>query len=904
MKRLTLHILLAILVLLPLSARAFNIPLLHNFTALEYQAHNVNYDIYVDNDGIVYVANFEGLLYYDKANWHIIHTPGITRLTSLNCDQEGRIWVGGYNFLGYIETDSKGALQLHAVDTSNKSGEIRAAEESKPKELMFEDSISVSIVDGNGLIVIDKDGSTICHLTEENGLCDNNVRNISYDGHGTLWGATDKGIFALAIPSKYSQLTAIQGLKGDITDIEELDSTIFVSTTKGVYKYDKDNLTPVQGITHNCIQLYQTGNSLLAATGLGVYSIFKDGQARLLSQESALSVMGTPDRFYCGELSRVMLYTNGQPSIVSEMENVVDIHQDNNQCLWMQDIYGHIWKKQKSEGRFSLASDGQTMATMIIKDGNVNIVSSTDTIDYPLFTITDKMGYTWLTNYEGRHLYAVKDGKRIEAFTEELEPLANYSIKALYHQKGKLWIGGEFGLITVGHNYYDASFDTKPELHIRSIILNADSVVWGGFGQMPNPLPTFDSHSRNISISYALAYPALAGETLYRHRLNDGQWSAWTNKTTAAFQNLAYGDYVFEVQAQDAFGRITETSAIEFSIQYPFYLGWYMQLLYLFIIGLIVYAFAKWRLRRLEQEKVRLESIVQQRTSEVIQQKNEIEEKSVRLQSALDELAQTQNELIRQEKMATAGKLTQGLIDRILNPMNYINNFSKLSCGLLKDLKANIEDEKGNMDQESLDDTLDIIEMLDQNLQKVEQHGLNTTRTLKAMEEILKDRTGGKIQMDLRTVLKQDEEMLGNYFKEKIEKFGVRAKFSMPETEVCINGNPELMSMTIMSILGNAMYAVEKKATRQQYTPEIAVTLTQDEANACITIRDNGIGIESAIIDKIYDPFFTTKPTGEAAGIGLYLSHEVIHDHGGNINVKSEKDQYTTITISLPILQK
>jgi signal transduction histidine kinase len=235
--------------------------------------------------------------------------------------------------------------------------------------------------------------------------------------------------------------------------------------------------------------------------------------------------------------------------------------------------------------------------------------------------------------------------------------------------------------------------------------------------------------------------------------------------------------------------------------------------------------------------------------------------------------------------------------------MNYINNFSKLSCGLLKDLKANIEDEEEHMDKENYEDTLDVLDMLDQNLQKVEQHGLNTTRTLKAMEEILKDRTGGKISMDLCNILKQDEEMLHNYFKEKISTYHIQVLFSLPETSVTINGNPELLSMTFMSILGNSMYALEKKAARVQYTPEVSVTLKQVDTNVVITIRDTGIGIESSIIDKIFDPFFTTKPTGEAAGIGLYLSHEVIQNHNGSIGVESEKDNYTTITITLPILQ-
>ena len=938
MRHLRLYIVIAILTLLvPTRSSSQVLPLLKNYTPENYHAHNVNYDIHIDNKGIVYVANFEGLLYYDRANWHIIHTPGITRITSLYCDKKDRIWAGGYNFLGYLKTDNKGILGLHSLDIKNLHGEVSQLQEinglltfrmsngkayqvngntvkeipanqlndeenNKPQELTFNDGLRVEVIESNGLRIIDKNNKTVCHYTEDKGLCDNTINKISYDGHGTLWGATNKGIFTIAIPSKYSHFTAADGLRGEITDIKELNSAIYVSTTNGVYKCESYNLKLVEGIGNGCSQLYQTGNSLLAATGLGIYNIPANGPVKQLSSQSAISVMGTPDKFYCGELNKVMLYTNGQPTHIADIEKATNIHIDDKQCLWIQDIYGQVWKREKNANHFSLTSDSQTVATMIIKDDKVNIVTSSDTI-YPLFTNSDKMGYTWLTNYEGRHLYAQKDGKRIETFVEEIAPLSNYAIKALYHQDGFLWLGGEFGLITIGYQYYDAAMDTKPELFIRRITLNNDSVIWGGFGTLPESLPAFDSDKRNISISFSTAYTTLVGETHYRYRINGGAWTSWSTNPTASFQNLAYGKYVFEVQAVDAFGRHTASKTVEFSIRYPFYMKWYMVVIYTILVVLIVYFIAKLRLRHLEQEKVRLENIVQERTSEVIAQKNEIEEKSVRLQSALDELAQTQHELIRQEKMATAGKLTQGLIDRILNPMNYINNFSKLSCGLLKDLKANIEDESEHMNQDNYDDTLDILEMLTQNLEKVEQHGLNTTRTLKAMEEILKDRSGGKVAMDIKAVLKQDEEMVQNYYKEKIEKYNIQIKFSLPEEEVNINGNPELISMTFMSIFGNAIYAIEKKAERQQYMPEVSVNLTQKENMATIVVYDNGIGIESTIIEKIFDPFFTTKPTGEAAGIGLYLSHEVLQNHGGDITVESEKDQHTSFTITIPTIQ-
>jgi len=103
--------------------------------------------------------------------------------------------------------------------------------------------------------------------------------------------------------------------------------------------------------------------------------------------------------------------------------------------------------------------------------------------------------------------------------------------------------------------------------------------------------------------------------------------------------------------------------------------------------------------------------------------------------------------------------------------------------------------------------------------------------------------------------------------------------------------------------LGNAVYAVVKKAQREKYAPEITLSVNSDDTQYDIVIRDNGIGIENTIINKIFDPFFTTKPTGEAAGVGLYLSREIIQNIGGDISVKSEKDAYTEFTIILPILQ-
>ena len=379
------------------------------------------------------------------------------------------------------------------------------------------------------------------------------------------------------------------------------------------------------------------------------------------------------------------------------------------------------------------------------------------------------------------------------------------------------------------------------------------------------------------------------GNTLYRYRLNNGSWSVWSEDTDASLTNIQPGNYTFSVQAKDALKRITDITSIKFRINPPFYYRWYMNLLYLLLLLVLFYMLFQLRLRKLEKDKIRLENVIQERTAEVVKQKDEIEEKSKSLEKALDDL-----------KMATVGKLTQGLIDRILNPLNYINNFSKLSEGLIKDVKANVEDEEERMDKDNYEDTMDVLDMLSGNLQKVSEHGQNTTRTLKAMEEMLKDRSGGIVEMDLTAVIRQDEEMLQAYYKKEIDKHHIQTVFDLPEAHLQINGNPEQLSKTIMSLLGNAVYAVVKKAANTSYQPKITLQSKAAGDAVKITVHDNGIGIEDTIINKIFDPFFTTKTTSEAAGVGLYLSREIVQNHGGDISVQSVKNKYTEFTITLP----
>ena len=878
---------------------AQGLPLIRNFTAAEYGGHNRCYDIVTGDDGTVYVANFEGLLYYDRAQWRMLYTPDISRVTVVYRDSKNTIWLGGFNFFARLERRANGELLMLQIGRGQFEGEVMEIFEDGGK-LQFvasdnnlyhvegrtgkavptitlakqmgthflpgveSDVVSVEALKANakitildditqtepiggglqvkvkknsGLIITDSKGRELYTITEANGLCSNQVAYVAYDGHGMLWGATVHGVFAVEMPSVYSYLLTKDGLSGEVHTITAFDDRIYAGGTNGLYSAKDRKLTRIAEVNNICWKLCLQNDRLLAATSSGIYRIAPGGGVSRLTDNATTAMLVDGDKVYAGEPDGVWCYQQDfrQRSKVSSLQMVMDIRKYAKGNLFLQNVHG------KTEGK----DPGQAKEP-----------------------IADLPGYL-------------------------LKPLGDIEIKAQYRHGDQLWIGGDevLAVIDTGKKRLARLTDCRT-LRFRSITMGSDSVLWGGYGTMPKELPKLGSDEGHLHFFYALDYAPLSGQTLYRYRLNSNAWSAWTEKQDVEFLNLPHGSFTLSIQAQLANGELSDVTSVDFSIAYPLLMRWYMVVLYIIILAYIVWQLFRYRLKRLQRDKIKLEHIVEERTSD---------------------LRNAQNELIRQEKMATVGKLTEGLIDRILNPMNYIINFSKMSNDLLKDLKENIDNNKDSIDTADYEDTLDVLDMLSENLRNVDQYGQNTTRTLKAMEEMLKDRTGGYVDMDLLPVLRQNEEMLATYFAKETAQYHIHITFNMPGGEMPLHGNPDMLSKTMMSLLGNAVYAVVKKAQKGTspseggaYVPEITFSATispplEGSGEAYILkIRDNGIGIEEKILSKIFDPFFTTKTTDEAAGVGLYLSREIIQNHGGDISVQSVKDEYTEFTITLP----
>jgi len=879
---------------IPLPVASQGLPLIRNYMAAEYGGHNRNYDIEIGEDGTVFVANFEGLLYFDRAQWRMIHAPELRRVTVVYRDKKNTIWVGGYEFFARLQKRANGELfmqQISGKDTfkgevmeifeegaslqfvvsDNNIYEVetaavptvklnrhtnakllsgvdadvislealrQSAEDAVLRDttqtVILDDDLQVKVKRDHGLIVCDGKGRKLYTITEANGLCSNQVSYVAYDGHGLLWGATANGIFAIELPSVYSYFLPKDGMTGRVQAITAFNGKIYVGDTNGLFVVDAWQYKRIAEINNICWTLCEGRDGLLAATSSGIYRIAADGRVSRLTSNATTALLVDGDKVYAGEPDGVHLYQTGQNIKLNDLPLVTEISKDARGNLWFRNVHGetaHI--------------------------GDYKAPADTSQISSPLLT-----------------------------------PFKDVKIKVRYLHDDHLWIGGDEILAVIDMGRKDLTKLTDRH-HVRfcSIVMGNDSVLWGGYGDRPRKLQRLGSDERHLHFFYALDYAPLTGKTLYRYRLDNkgimglaGQWSEWTDKQDVEFLNLPYGSFTLSVQAQLANGELSEVATVDFSIAYPLLMRWYMVVLYLLIFAYIIYLLFRYRLKRLEKEKVKLERIVEERTAD---------------------LRNAQDELIRQEKMATVGKLTKGLVDRILNPMNYIINYSKMSNDLLGDLKENIDHNKEQIDKNDYEDTLDVLDMLTKNLTSVHQFGQNTTRILKAMEEVLRDRTGGYGDITLLPVLQQVEKQFAKHHAQEQEQYGIRPVFDLPADPMPLYGNPDMLCKAVTNLLDNAAYAVVKKIQKDpQFVPEISLAVSIAEGKYSLKVRDNGTGIEEKNLGQIYDPFFTTKTTGEAAGVGLYLTREIIQNHGGDVSVASVQDEYTEFIITLPKVKK
>ncbi|PWA08751.1 sensor histidine kinase [Flavobacterium laiguense] len=288
--------------------------------------------------------------------------------------------------------------------------------------------------------------------------------------------------------------------------------------------------------------------------------------------------------------------------------------------------------------------------------------------------------------------------------------------------------------------------------------------------------------------------------------------------------------------------------------------------------------------------KAKLEIQVAERTAEILGQKEE-------LQKALDELKTTQNQLIQSEKMASLGELTAGIAHEIQNPLNFVNNFSEVSVELLDEMNEEIV--KGDFEE-----VKNIASDIKKNLEKINYHGKRADSIVKGM--LQHSRTGNttKEATDINKLADEYLRLAYHGLRAKDKSFNADLVVDFDENLPKINVFTQEIGRVLLNLFTNAFYATHQmqKKSDEAYKPMVSVKTVLKENGIEITVRDNGIGIPEAIKDKVMQPFFTTKPTGEGTGLGLSLSYDiVVKGHGGTIAIDSKENDHTVFTILLPI---
>ena len=274
----------------------------------------------------------------------------------------------------------------------------------------------------------------------------------------------------------------------------------------------------------------------------------------------------------------------------------------------------------------------------------------------------------------------------------------------------------------------------------------------------------------------------------------------------------------------------------------------------------------------------------------------EIKAARKKAEDALTELQSTQKQLIQSEKMASLGELTAGIAHEIQNPLNFVNNFSEVSNELLDEMMEEVE--KGNFEE-----VKEILNDVKQNLEKINHHGKRADGIVKGMLQHSRSSTGVKELIDINALADEYLRLAYHGLRAKDKDFNTTIKTAFDEGIGKINIIPQDFGRVLLNLYNNAFYATneKKKGGGEDYEPTVTVTTKKTEGKIELTVTDNGYGIPQKIVDKIFQPFFTTKPTGEGTGLGLSLSYDIIKAHGGEIKVETKENEGTEFMITLPV---
>jgi len=559
-------------------------------------------------------------------------------------------------------------------------------------------------------------------------------------------------------------------------------------------------------------------------------------------------------------------------NLLPGFSSIICIYNDDKNGLWLGTYFGGIFSFDPETSR----AIRYTEKNGLLFDGSGGIVE-------------DDHGNLWFATFKGISIFNIQTKQVRNLTVANGIPSENLTGSFKTSDGRFLFYGTEGGFFSLKPDDFIPD-PQQPVLHIESV----DFVTLYDGKAKDSTLITYGSDV-NVRFRYnenrlSFHYVGLDYQSpqviQYAFKLDgyDKDWISAGTQRMATYTNLSPGEYTFHVKASNSDGVWNEQGvSFSFIILPPWWQTWWAYALYVLVLALDVWAFTAYRSRKLRQANLELENKVERRTTQ--------------LNKSLEDLKSTQSQLIHAEKMASLGELTAGIAHEIQNPLNFVNNFSDVNKELIDEMEQ-------EMDSGNISDAKTIAKNIRENEEKINHHGKRADAIVKGMLQHSRSGTGVKEPAEINVLADEYLRLSYQGLRAKDKSFNVTMETDYDRSIGDINIIPQDIGRVLLNLYNNAFYAVSEKKQQlgKGYEPTVAVSTSKINGKVEIRIKDNGNGISRKVMDKIFQPFFTTKPTGQGTGLGLSLSYDIIKAHGGEIKVDTKEGEFTEFVIQIPLV--
>ena len=905
-------------------------------------------NFYEDTTGRFWISNGNGVSILNKERTTLSHLisqdlfEGMTGVTSVIQDASGSFYLGGSNGVMYYLDEAKGLLQRIEISNTpsrallhlviDKQGQVWGGipqgglfkfdpNTGRPGNFTTEDGLNSNAIwctleaqDGTiwigsyeGIDVYDPKTKTIKHLGTAQGLISNRAPRLKEDAKGRIWITGSTLGMSIIDPGQETiqQLTVDQGLQtNSITgSLDGPKEEIWLGGAEGeIIKADIERANYTYYLPTRAEHIFQNNfliNDLedhiwIATLGAGIQRINPATNERVFLNSDGGLVSNIVYSLIVDEDNSIWAATDlGVQMIhVPSMEITTFTTAEG---LAANDVYAIA--KHKGEV-FTGTSRGLTILSQEVQADQQKPIWKVKTIgkgqglnllDFSENSFTFDRNDNFWAGVQGEML-TVMDGIVIDTTSS---PTFITGIHIL-DQKQQFYDREKVRSKRIA---LDSSWLPNPEEFDVGDLISKDTsnlakndIEWTTTtGAYDMPVGLSLPYTQNyLSFSYSGTYFANADQVYYRYILEgiDKNWSPVSQETVSEnYRDLPPGDYSFKVASKgfnDVWGA---PSSFDFTILPPWWRTWWASLLFLVIAGAIIWFIMDYRSRWLKKENRVLEERVSHRT--------------VQLKNKIDELKATQSQLIQSEKMASLGELTAGIAHEIQNPLNFVNNFSEVNTELIDEMQEELK--KGDYEE-----VIALSKDIRENQQKINHHGKRADAIVKGMLQHSRSSSSIKEPSNINAIADEYLRLAYHGLRAKDKSFNATLNTDLDEKIGKINIVPQDVGRVILNLITNAFHAVIEKQKKEKdegntsYKPTVWVSTKRKGHTVLVSIRDNGNGVPDKVKDKIFQPFFTTKPSGQGTGLGLSLSYDIIQTHGGELLLETKQGEGTTFTISLP----